>query len=246
MMNIAKYYGTYAAAAVMALATAYSASAAPIVHYTSSGVGSIGAANAGNLGGYDLTLKSAAIEVRIDYTPTVSGASNPIILWDFGGSGTGAALVLDDDQLHFFASNSTSYVVTGNHGLTATQNDVPIVATFEINASGSDDVMSLYVAGNPTPIATNAFGTNNDWAGGETGSELGEESGTQRYNGTGLFNYFQVVSYPETNITLNLYDLDTQAYPDNTLANILVPEPTSAALVGFVSLFMMARRRRIG
>jgi len=217
---------------------------APVQYYTASGVGGMGSNNAGIWGNVDNTNKSAAHEVFIDYTSLVANETNPIILWEAGGSGTGSALVLNNGQLHFFTSNSNSFVVSGNHGLTVGQTGVQIVTAFELGAgTGDNELVSLYVNGNL--IGTGDFATNNDWAGGESGSELGAEAGTQRYSGTGLFNPANVVSYPETDIDFAAYLLASSGGPaDNTVANILVPEPGSFALLGLGGLLVARRRRR--
>ena len=101
-------------------------------------MGSIGALNSGSLGPYDLTVKSAAIETIFDFTQTVDDETNPFVLCEFGGSGTGDAVVLNNDQLHFFAANSNSFVVSGNHNLTAGQTSVQVVAVFQFNAANAE------------------------------------------------------------------------------------------------------------
>ena len=235
-------------ATLSALAMMPAAQAAPVSHYSVVGAGNIGDLNADTLGAYNVTTRSVAIETIIDFNALVDTPTDAIILYDFGGSGTGSALVLNNNQLHYFASNSNSFVATGNHGLTAPQDDVQIVTVFELGeGTGTNELMSLYVNG--ALIGSADVASNNDWAGGESGSELGEESGTQRYNGTGLFTVANVINYPDPqNISLNIYELNNAQLPDNTLENILVstnviPSP-SAALFGAVALGGMVLRRR--
>lgn len=212
--------------------------------YSATGVGGMGGNNAGTWGGSDFTTFSSAFEVTIDYTATVAGESNPIILWEAGGSGVGSALVLDGTQLHYFAGNGNDDVVSGIHGLSATVTTVQIVTAFEIGAgTGTNELLSIYVNG--VSVASGDADTSNDWSGGENGSELGQESGTQRYSGTGLFTVANVVSYPETNISFNAYGLASDGGPaDNTLANILVPEPSSSILLMLGGGAFLLRRKK--
>ncbi|MFK7849505.1 MAG: PEP-CTERM sorting domain-containing protein [Akkermansiaceae bacterium] len=220
--------------------------AAAVAYYSSSGVGQLG--NPQGWSGVNYTGQSVAFELTIDFTTAVDNPTVPINLWEAGATGSGAALVLDGDQLHFFAGDSVTDVVSGNHGLTATQNSVQIVSVYEVGAGpGTNELLSLYVNG--VNIATGDFATANIWAGSDGGA-LGADSGNARYFTTGLFNQNNVIDYPEANIDFSVYRLASSGgNVDNTLANILVspaapiPEPSSIALLGLGGLLALRRRR---
>ena len=111
----------------------FRSSAAPVAFYTASGVGGMGNVNAETWGGGNFSNFSSAFEVTIDFTATVDNETNPIMLWEAGGSGTGSVVVLDNDQLHYWAGNSTDDVVSATMVCQA-QLGVQIVTVFEIDA----------------------------------------------------------------------------------------------------------------
>ncbi|MGD1977886.1 MAG: PEP-CTERM sorting domain-containing protein [Akkermansiaceae bacterium] len=220
-----------------------SLSSGTTVYLSQTGAGPFSPPNAEAWGGANRSNFSFAFETFIDYTPTIAGENNPIMLWETGGSGVGSALILDGVNLHYFAGNTNDDVLTRPHGMTVPLDDVQIVASVEMGAAGGgDEVLSLHVNGNLLGSIT--VNSGNDWTGGENGSALGQVSGTQRYTGTSLFTPGNVVNYPETDISFNAYWLNSGGGPaDNTIENIVIPEPSSLFLCGIGSLAFLRRRR---
>lgn len=217
--------------------------AAPIAYFSASGVQGLG--NPQGWGGVNNTGQSVAFELTFDFTTAVDAITDPIVLWEAGATGNGAALVLNNDEMHFFAGNSNTDVVTGNHGLTALADDVQVVSVFDVN--GGNELLSLYVNGEL--IAGGAVDAASAWAGSDAGG-LGLEQGAARtrYVGTSLFDnaVSDISQFPNdgTDISLNVYRLASSGgNADNTLDNILVPSP-SALLMGAAGLGLCALRRR--
>ena len=214
--------------------------------YSQTGAGATAPTNAEQWGGGNFTNFSSAFDLTFDYTAAVAAVSNPILLWEAGGSGTGSVLVLHGSQLHYFAGNSTDDVVSGSHGLSAGMTDIQIVTAFQVDAgTGTNELLSIYVNG--SLIVSGDVNTANDWSGGEAGSAVGQTSGTQRYVGTGLFTDSSVVNYAGPAISFDAYRLapgNGPADADNTLANILVPEPSSSLLFMLGGATFFFRRRK--
>lgn len=216
---------------------------AQTVHYTNSGIQGLG--NSETWGPYNVTGKSTAFELLFDFTAATDAVTDAIPLLEGGGNGIGMAIVLDNDDLHFWAGNNLSFVFTTPHGLTAPTNDLQLVGVINYDTSGNLDTYELFINGNSLGTKSD-INMNNDWAGADGGTGLGTEGGTQRYDNTTLFDSTSMAVFTDganNDITVNIYDLELQG---NDLSSILVPEPTSlAVVVGLLGLIGANRRKRL-
>ena len=234
---------------LLSLLAAASAPGAAVAYFTASGP-----QNMGSTSGWGTNTErdsDTAFAVTFNYSTAVALETDPVLLWEAGGSGTGAALVLNGSQLHFFAGNSNTDVVSGNHGLTAGTVGVQVVTVFDIDGgTGSNELLSIYVNGTDITGGGADADTANAWDGGESFSDLGTKviGSSYRYNSTGLFSSGSVVGYDstgETDIDFAVYQLASDGGPvDNTLPNILVPEPATSASFGLAAVLFLLRRRR--
>jgi hypothetical protein len=231
------------------LAGAMTTHGAAVAYFTASGPQNMG--TTGNWGTNSNRDADNAFELVFDFTTAVDTETKPILLWEAGGSGTGASLVMDGDELHFFAGNSNDDVVTGLHGLSAGTVAVQIVSVFDVDGgTAGDELLSTYVNGLDITGGGADAATANAWDGGEAFSDLGTKTigSSYRYNSTTLFATGDVVGYDstgETNISFAAYQLASGGGPaDNTLANILVPEPSTWAVAGLGGIALLLRRRR--
>lgn len=141
--------------------------AVAVTHYTDAGLGPMTTTNAEQWGprpgGADnITSNDAVFEFVFDYTADLAtlGNSNPVVMWESGGTGTGAALILDGANLVFFAGNNSADFVSGAHGLTAGDSRVQVVSSFSPND------LNLFVKG--ANIGSATPGTGGDWSGTDT------------------------------------------------------------------------------
>jgi hypothetical protein len=239
---------TALATAALALGT----TAAPVAFYTDSGFGAFDTPNANSWGASNKTTTSAIFEVFIDFTQAADDATDPITLFELGADAIGSGITIDGDDILFAAgggSVANTGTVSGAHGLTAGDTNVQVVAVIQYGAGTlTNELLSLYVNG--VQVGSTAdVQAGTDWAGANT-SNLGSSDSFQ------IFEYVPSLNatpddgsngqysgnYPTDGATIEFaaYELGVG---DNTVANILVPEPTSLALLGLGGLCVMRRRR---
>jgi hypothetical protein len=237
-MNL-KLIATFLIPAVY-IASSLTATATPVPYFTASGVQLLGNAQSAADWNVNATTESTAFELVFDLTTDMNGG-NPYTLWSAGGSGSGADLVYENGNLHFWAGNSTDDVASDPIGLTAPQNQIQVVSLFTLNDSATDERLQIFVNG--IEIANTLTDTANIWAGSDTAG-LGIVAGTatHRYTGTALFTEADMQDYPNSNITFAAYRQNDPSWDLNAL---LIPEPSSLALVllGFAGLATRFKRR---
>ncbi len=238
--------------AASAIVLTAAASAAPIAFYTDSGFGAFDIPNANSWGGSNKTNSSVIFEVFIDFTADADNATTPITLFELGADAIGSGIAIDGDNILFAAgggSVANTGVAAGAHGLVAGDRNVQIVAALEYNAGtgGTNELLSLYVNGNLVAQSDVVAGT--DWAGANN-SNLGASDSFQIFEfvpslnpnaGDGV-NGIYAGNYPTdgASISFAAYELGVG---DNTIANIVIPEPTSLALICIGGLLALRRWR---
>lgn len=229
-----------------------SADGAAVAFYTDSGFGPMDTPNANNWGPSNLTTTSVIFEVFIDYTSIVAAAESPFALFELGADAVGSGVAIDGSNILFAVgggSVANTTVAVGPHGLTAGQSGIQVLAALEFGGGTEEnELLSLYVNG--SLVATADGPTGNDWAGANN-SNLGTPDSFTIFEyvpsinpnaGDGANGQY-TVNYPDTNTTITFaaYQLGVG---DNTVGNILVPEPGSLALVAFGTMAMGLRRSR--
>ena len=97
--------------------------------------------------GSNITGRSTTFELLFDFTATTDAIPQAIPLLEGGGNGIGMSIVLNNDDLHFWAGNNLNFVFTASHGMTAPLNDVQLVATISYDTSGSLDTYEMFING---------------------------------------------------------------------------------------------------
>jgi len=223
------------------------ADGAAVAFYTDSGFGSMG--NANSWGDNNKTTSDVIFEVTIDYTALVAAETNPFTLFENGADAIGSGIAIDGPDIIFAAGGGSvgnTAAAIGSHGLTAGQTDVQVLGVIEFGGgTDTNELLSLYVNGSLVATADNPTG--NDWAGANP-ANLGTSDAFNIFenvpalNPGGLDNQVFAGPYPDqanTTIELSVYELGVG---DNTVENIVIPEPGSLMLLGLGGLALLRRR----
>jgi len=244
---------------LISLTTAASLHAATIPFYMDStddgAVANMATTNAQTWGGVNNTAKDTLMEVIFDYTSTLdtlthstatSGApTTPVVIWEAGGTGDGTALVLDGDNLVFFAGNHSDDFVSKPHGLSAGQNDVRVATSIDLGANALEIYVNGYSRGSASVSAT-------DWAGSDT-SALGQIGGSAIFQDGALapFTASDVVNFnagADDHISFSAHDATAAGFDITGVFQTVFrtgfeyrTEPTMATLAGDAANLDVAR-----
>jgi hypothetical protein len=186
------------------------------------------------------TDNSVILELVFDFTIAADNEVGALLLWEAGDT-TGSSLTIKGDEL-LFASRAGNVLetVSAAHGLTAPQAGVQVVTVIDLGL----DISTVYVNGSSIGSGPKVQG---DWSGGES-AELGFSSSTLNQVGArphdNVPGYGPIADYPDAanaNFSFDAYLLDG---PGNALENILIPEPSSLALLALGGLLIARFRRR--
>ncbi|NQT85550.1 LamG domain-containing protein [bacterium] len=170
------------------------------------------------------------------------------VVWEFGGATDGSSLTLNGDILQFIAKDSGQNAsasldldVDGD-GIIDYGDFLHIVAAVDLAANS----VYLYLNGaSPTPGGIAATGNINDWAGAD-GSGFGSRAGNETGGSGGAFGGLNGYAGFQGDIArFGLYQRVLSPLDVNELYinSVLIPEPTTLALVG-LGIGLLRRRRR--
>ena len=224
--------------AVLTFACAVTASAGTLTpSFTGSGVGAFTPADAQQWTGVNRTQENAVFEVNFDY----QNESEAHVLFDLGGTTDGSSLTLDGDRLvwHTRDNGSGIDVVSSDIPAGLDNTNIQVVVGIAMNDNGVNERIEIFVNG-VSVASDNTQDQGVDWAGNNT-SVLGNQSQLAAPSTTLDFAY---TPYNDGNIDFAFYAVSTYTETfDQVLADVVIPEPSSLALLGLGGL-LIARRRR--
>jgi hypothetical protein len=208
--------------------------------------------------GYDITQRDTVFDIRFDYTQTLRDRTfadpdgvggddyTPVIIWEAGGTGDGASLLLLGPDLVWVAGDNATDYTQKAHGLSPGTNDVQVVTKFFINTNGTDDEHEIWVNG--VSKGTNEVAGTSRWAG-PNGSALGQVNDNsifQEGSGVPSFNKGNAVNFnagAPNQLDFRVYDATDTNF---SIDDVLVPEPSTLflAALGLLGLIGFGRRRK--
>ena len=222
----------------MALSCAAAVSAGTLTpSITGSGVGALSPADAQQWTSTNRTAQNAVFEVNFDY----ENESQAHYLFEVGGTVDGSSLILDGDRLIWHTRDDSSGIDVVSSDISAglSGTNIQIVVGMAMNDNGVNERIEIFVNG-VSVASDNTQDQGVDWAGNNT-SVLGNQSQLAAPSTTLDFAY---TPYNDGNIDFAFYAVSTYTETfDQVLADVVIPEPSSLALLGLGGL-LIARRRR--